>query len=55
MRRRQFRRRARNAPDQVNQRRSGMGVTWPVSPKQRQGTAAPQTESAKCTGSSSHD
>ncbi len=25
-----------------------MGVTWPVSPKQRQGTAAPQTESGKC-------
>ena len=56
-----LRRRARNAPDQVDERRLWMGVTWPVQLEAAPGIVvsghhqAPQTESAECTGSSSHD
>ena len=56
-----LRRRARNAPDQVNERRAGYGRDLAGQLEAAPGIVvsahhrAPQTESAKCTGNSSHD
>ena len=56
-----FRRRARNAPDQVDQRRAGDGRDLAGQREAAPGIMllahhrAPQTESANCTSSPSHD
>ena len=59
--RRLLRRRARNAPDQVNQRHTVDGRDLAGQAEAAPGAVlsahhrAPQTESAECTGNSSHD
>ena len=56
-----FRRRARNAPDQVDERQAGDGRDLAGQLEAALGIVvsahhrAPQTQSAKCTGNSSHD